>query len=110
MDTDQSHLYIKIFVALYPDHDIYYMPCGTDDHGVSDTSIYTSIQTYIPQIQLYDWTTHTLQETLDLFAHASGGIGARLHFLLPLHCFGIRLYALTYAEKITKLITSSITL
>jgi hypothetical protein len=57
---------------------------------------------------LYDWTEYTLIQTLYLFAHATAGIWCRLHFLLLLQEFERDRYALVYAEKIQKLITSTI--
>jgi hypothetical protein len=59
---------------------------------------------------VYDWTEYSLVQTLSLFQHAQAGIWCRLHFLLLLQEFHRDRYALVYAEKVKKLINSTITL
>jgi hypothetical protein len=49
-------------------------------------------------------------QTLSLFDRAEAGIGCRLHFLLLLQWLGKNRYALVYAEKVSKLIISTIEL
>jgi len=57
---------------------------------------------------LYDWTEHSLSETLWLFAQTIAGIGCRLHFLLVLQILQKDRFVFPYAEKVTKLITSTL--
>ncbi len=93
---------IITFCATYPDHKKIFFPCDMND----DRHCFALLQTYIPDIQLYDWTRHTLSQTLSCFYHADGGIGARLHFLLPLKLYAKPIVAIPYADKINKLMLS----
>ena len=69
-----------------------------------DKFCFSTIKKYISGLEMYDWTKHSLIESLSLFYHADGGIGARLHFLLPLRLYGKPIVAIPYADKINKLI------
>ena len=69
-----------------------------------DKFCFSTIKKYISGLEMYDWTKHSLIESLSLFYHADGGIGARLHFLLPLKLYGKPIVAIPYADKINKLI------
>jgi hypothetical protein len=53
---------------------------------------------------MYDWTKHSLQESLCLLKSTTAAIWARLHFLFPLKLYKRRFVAIKYAEKISKMI------
>lgn len=88
------------FCAQYPEHKKIFFPCDMND----DKHYFGSIKKHIPSLEIYDRTRHSLQDTLSLFYHADGGVGARLHFLLPLKLYDKPLVAIPYADKINKLI------
>lgn len=88
------------FCQQYVHHRKIFFPCDmNDDNYCADV-----IKHYIPNLETYDWTQHSVQESLSLFYHADGGVGARLHFLLPLKLYNKPLVAIPYADKINKLI------
>jgi len=88
------------FCRQYPDYKKIFFPCDMND----DINCFSIIKKYISDLENYDWTKHSLQESLSLFFHADGGIGARLHFLLPLKLYEKCIVAIPYADKINKLI------
>ena len=88
------------FCRQYPDYKKIFFPCDMND----DINCFSIIKKYISDLENYDWTKHSLQESLSLFFHADGGIGARLHFLLPLKLYEKDIVAIPYADKINKLI------
>jgi polysaccharide pyruvyl transferase WcaK-like protein len=90
------------FCAQYPDHEKIYFPCDMND----DKQYFSVIKKYIPWLEIYDRTKHSLLESLSLFYYADGGIWSRLHFLLPLKLYGKSIAAIPYADKINKLIIS----
>ena len=104
MATEESFSLIHRFLLKYSDHDIYYVHAWEEDRQYGERLIWA-----YPHTQIYDWTEHTLHDTLQLFSAADAGIGCRLHFLLLLQEFQKDRYALVYAEKVTKLITNTIT-
>lgn len=55
-------------------------------------------------LRIWDWTQHTVEETLGLIAGAEYVVASRLHILLPAQYYNRSFYPLTYASKITKLI------
>ena len=110
MSTDESYILIEKFVSLYPDHTIVYVACGRDDHGVDDAYYATWLQGVYPDLIIYDRSEYSLSQTLFLFQSAQAGIGCRLHFLLLLQELNRDRYALAYAQKINKLIRSTLTL
>ena len=61
-------------------------------------------------LQKFDRTEHDVSSFLSLFHHAEAGIGSRLHVLLLLQAFEKPRVALSYAEKVDKLIQSTIEL
>ena len=93
---------ITEFCSHYPDHKKIFFPCDMND----DKLCFSAIQKYVPGLEMYDRTRHTLSESLSLFFHADAGIGARLHFLLPLKLYEKPIVAIPYADKINKLIVS----
>jgi hypothetical protein len=105
MSVDESYVLIEKFIALYPDHTMVYVGATSDD-----TYYATWLQGVYPEMIVYDWSEYSLVQILLLFQHAQAGIGCRLHFLLLLQEFHRDLYALVYAEKVKKLITSTVSL
>lgn len=73
-------------------------------HISEDKVYYTQLKKHIPDLEIYDWTKHTLLETLALFLHAKAGIWARLHFLYPLKVYEIPYESIGSTDKIQKLI------
>ncbi len=90
------------FCSLYPDHKKIFFPCDMND----DRQCFSIVKKYVLGIELYDWTKHSLSESLSMFHNADGGVWARLHFLLPLKIYEKSIYAIPYADKINKLIIS----
>ncbi|MFA7298609.1 MAG: polysaccharide pyruvyl transferase family protein [Candidatus Absconditabacterales bacterium] len=88
------------FCIHYPDHKKIFFPCDMND----DKLCFQAIKKYVPGLEMHDWTKHSLMESLSLFYYADGGIGARLHFLLPLKLYEKPIVAIPYADKINKLI------
>jgi len=88
------------FCGNYPDHKKIFFPCDIND----DKHCFATVKKYISGLEMYDRTRHPLMESLSLFFHADGGIGARLHFLLPLKIYNKSIVAIPYADKINKLI------
>lgn len=58
------------FCQNYPDHKKLFFPCDMND----DKLCFHTIKKYVPGLEIYDRTKHTLQETLSLFSHADGGV------------------------------------
>jgi hypothetical protein len=79
MATEEGFEKVKKFIELYPDCQIIYVHCGEEDRQYGEWLIGA-----YPEAQIYDWTEHSLHDTLSFFAHAKAGIGCRLHFLLLL--------------------------
>lgn len=88
------------FCKQYHDHKKLFFPCDMND----DNHCFQTIKKYVPDLEIYDRTKHSLSEVLSLFYHADAGIWARLHFLLPLKIYGKPIVAIPYADKINKLI------
>lgn len=110
MSTDHSYRQIEKFVSLYPHHTLVYVACGTDDQWREDRYYAKRLQGVYPEMAIYDREEYSLVQTLSLFQYAKAGMWCRLHFLLMLQELHVPRYALVYAEKIKKLITSNITL
>ncbi len=110
MSTDHSYRLIETFVSLYPNHKLIYVSCGTDDQWREDKYYARWLQWVYSDMVIYDREEYSLVQTLWLFHYASAGIWCRLHFLLLLQALEKDRYALAYAEKIKKLITSTLTL
>ena len=69
-----------------------------------DIPLYRELQASMETISLFDWTSHTLRETISFLASAQYGLATRLHILLLLQFFHIPLSPLVYQEKITKVL------
>jgi len=98
-DTENIQKIID-FCAGYPDHKKIFFPCDMND----DKHCFHIIKKYVPGLEMYDRTKHSLSGSLSLFYHADAGIWARLHFLLPLKLYEKPIQAIPYADKINKLI------
>lgn len=99
VDKDNVQKIIE-FCKRYPDHKKIFFPCDMND----DKFCFSYIQKYISDLEIYDWTKKSLEESLSLFYFADAGIWARLHFLLPLKLYKKPIVAIPYADKINKLI------
>ncbi|MEI6774973.1 MAG: hypothetical protein WCL18_09765 [bacterium] len=102
VDTENMQKIIT-FCGQYPDHKKIFFPCDMND----DKHCFSSIKKYISDLEMYDRTKHLLTESLSFFHNADAGIGARLHFLLPLKLYEKPIVAIPYADKINKLIIST---
>ncbi|MBB1578584.1 MAG: polysaccharide pyruvyl transferase family protein [candidate division SR1 bacterium] len=51
-------------------------------------------------IGMYDWSEHSLEESLDFIRQSSLGIGSRLHFLYCYKIFGIKFVPLSSSNKL----------
>lgn len=69
-----------------------------------DKQLFYSLRAIIPDIQVYDWTKHDLQDTINLFLSCTGGIGSRLHFLYPLKLFSKDFECIADSDKVKKII------
>ena len=56
------------FCAQYPDHKKIFFPCDMND----DKHCFSAIKKYVPELEMYDRTKHSLPESLSLFYHADG--------------------------------------
>jgi polysaccharide pyruvyl transferase WcaK-like protein len=99
LNTKHIHA-IHVFCEQYSDCIKIFFPCDMWD----DATCYDTLKKTIPDLLYYDRTKKTLAESLSLFHHSRGGIGCRLHFLLPLKIYGKEFEAIPYADKINKLI------
>lgn len=98
--SKETHAKILAYCKQHPHLQPVLFPCDM----AYDTKFYAILQKDIPNLHLYDRMQHSLQESLAVFAHAAGGIGARLHFLLPLKIYNIPFEPIIYAEKVRKII------
>ena len=94
---------IKKFIQHYPEHQVVYIPCAEQDKQYSKW-----ILGCYPNALSYDWTQYSLLDVLDIFAYAQAGIWCRLHFLLLLQLFEKDRVAIVYAEKVKKLVVSTL--
>lgn len=91
---------IKKFCDKYSNCKKIYFPCDMED----DLKYFDLLQEEIEDLVMFDWTEHTLLETLKLFWDCEAGLWARLHFLYPLKVFSKPLEPLVYKDKVRKLI------
>lgn len=61
---------ITEFCSHYPNHKKIFFPCDMND----DKLCFSAIQKYVPGLEMYDRTHHTLSESLSLFFYADAGI------------------------------------
>lgn len=98
-NTQAKHDIID-FCQTHAEHKKIFFPCDMND----DIYCFADLQQDIPDLEMYDWTKHSLQDSLCLFKFAKAAIWARLHFLLPLKLYKKDFTAIRYAEKISKMI------
>lgn len=92
---------IKKFIEnYYSDYKKIYFPADIN----FDKTYYSEIRKHIPDLQIYDWTKHKLQETIELFQDCEWWIWSRLHFLYPLKLFGKHFESLSDSDKVKKMI------
>lgn len=96
----ETKQHIVDFCKTHAQHKKIYFPCDMND----DIYCFADLQQDIPDLEMYDWTKHSLQDSLCVFKETTAAIGARLHFLLPLKIFKKPFTAIKYAEKISKMI------
>lgn len=100
-NTAENIAKISDFVAKYGDkYEKFYFPADIN----FDKELFSTLRIIVPDLQIYDWTKHTLQETINLFASCQWWIWSRLHFLYPLKLFGKDMECLAYSDKIKKII------
>jgi polysaccharide pyruvyl transferase WcaK-like protein len=99
-NTPANREKILAFCKQYPLHQKIFFPCDMED----DAKQYKSLKQDIPDLIYYNRTEHSINQILNIFATSDGGIGCRLHFLLPLKLYRKTFEAIPYAEKIEKLI------
>lgn len=98
--TDDNIEKIKKFVLKYPDHKKIFFPADIN----FDKEFYSGLRKVIPDLVVYDWTKHSLLDTLKLFQSCDAGIGSRLHFLYPLKVFEKEFVSLSSSDKVSKFI------
>lgn len=69
-----------------------------------DVTCYHQLKAHIPRLQYYDWTQQDILCIMRFFSAAKAGIGARLHFLLPLQLLWVPFQALVYHDKVKKVL------
>jgi len=99
-NTAENREKIIAFCRQYPLHQKIFFPCDMED----DAREFKSLKQDIPDLIYYNWTEHSIDQILNMFLTCDGGIGCRLHFLLPLKLYKKTFEAIPYAEKIGKLI------
>lgn len=92
---------IHTYRADHPEAKSIYFPAAM---GV-DEEFSKKLDTTVDEV--YDWTQHSLKDTLTLFANARYAIGTRLHFLILTDYYGVSYEPLVYQEKITKVLNIS---
>jgi hypothetical protein len=64
-NTAENMTKISDFVSKYGDkYEKFYFPADIN----FDKELFSTLRTIVPDLQIYDWTKHTLQETINLFA------------------------------------------
>lgn len=67
-----------------------------------DMPMYKQLKQTNPELDLFDWTTYSIDEILEFISQAKEWIWARLHFLLLMNWMGLKVHPLKYQEKIGK--------
>lgn len=65
VNKENIHKIIE-FCAQYPDQKKIFFPCDMND----DSLCFSHIKKYVPGLEMYDWTTKPLEESLSLFYYA----------------------------------------
>lgn len=96
-DTKQR---IVDFCKTHAQHKKMFFPCDMND----DIHCFYDLQQDIPDLEMFDRTKYSLQDSLCVFKNTTAAIWARLHFLLPLKLYKKPFISIKYAEKIYKMI------
>lgn len=91
---------IQKFVLKYPDHKKIFFPADVN----FDKEFYPEIRKIIPNLEMYDWTKHSLSDTISLFQSCDGWVGSRLHFLYPLKIFQKDFVSISNSDKVKKML------
>lgn len=89
----------KDFYEKYKNFDQVYMPF---DINYNDQKYYQILKQYIPNLKFYDWTQHSLDESIKFLACSKAWIWARLHFLIVMKYFWKDFFPFVYQEKVQK--------
>lgn len=106
INTNEAVDFINVCVSKFPGFKKVFVPFDIDN----DSKQYQVLKNKIPDLEYFDWTKHTLEDTLKLFKQAKAWVGARLHFLLTLYWMKKQLFPLFYQEKINKFFDANIKL
>ena len=85
-------------VKLYPQHHYYFFSAALG----SDEMMMEKWEALFGSLSFYDWTQHSLEETLLFIKSADFVLAARLHVLLVAQYFNVPFEAIVYQEKIEK--------
>jgi len=69
-----------------------------------DKELFTKIRKYIPDLEIYDRTKHSLKDSIELFSSCKWWIWSRLHFLYPLKIFEKNFESISDSDKVKKII------
>lgn len=109
MSSEELYQKIKIFLTeLYPNCTPVYL-AGKSINS-NDTIFAQWLEWAYPHLRVFQREEYSLSELLALIDGASAWFASRLHILLLLQEFEKPLYSAVYAEKVKKLITSTIEL
>lgn len=109
MSTEENYAKIEQFIWRYDkEYRLVYLSWKSIN---SDDQIYARwLGSVYPQVINWDRTQHTVLDLLSLVEQSEAGLASRLHILLLLQEFNKDRYALVYAQKVSKLITSTLEL
>lgn len=91
---------IQKHLLKYPDHKKIFFPADIN----FDKEFYPEIRKIIPDLEIYDWTKHSLSDTISLFQSCDSGIWSRLHFLYPLKVFNKDFVSISKSDKVKKML------
>ncbi len=109
MSSEELYEKIKTFLTeLYPDATPVYL--SGKSINSNDAKFAQWLEWAYPNLHIFEREQYPLSELLALIDGASAGLAARLHILLLLQEFEKPRYASVYAEKVRKLVTSTLEL
>lgn len=109
ISNEELYQKIKTFLTEhYPDATPVYL--SGKSNNSNDVKFAQWLEGAYPQLRVFEREHYPLSELLALIDGASAWLAARLHILLLLQEFDKPLYAAVYAQKVQKLITSTIPL
>ncbi len=71
-----------------------------------DKELFAKVRKIVPNLEIYDWTKHSLKDSIQLFTSCVWWIGSRLHFLYPLQTFGKDFESISDSDKVKKAINN----